>query len=148
MALDAATAREMIKKLADDQTQYLNPLDRAHVIQALAAVSTSKPAPRLTFEGNGLSAEDDEPSVEDKESLCVSQHLLSQRHNEDGFRKHLEEHDWTDASKAILHELLEKLHVVKKQNIFLTAPRDLNDRSHFSHYSIFDGLLKTYCISR
>ena len=174
MALDAATAQEMIKKLADDQAQYLNTLNRAHEIlaQALTAAATGKPAPRLTSEGirrittgstttkvevesvkkdskgSILSAEDDEPSTEDNESLYVSQHLPTQRHDEEGFRKHLKEHDWTDAGKAILHELLQKPHAVKKENIFLTAPRELNDRSHFSHYSIFDGLLKNYYISR
>ena len=166
MALDAATAQEMIKKLAEDQAQYLNTLNRAHEIlaQALIATSTGKPAPRLTTEGirritnssaghktevesvkkdskgSILSAEDDEPSTEDNESLFVSQHLPSRRYDEDGFWKHLHEHEWTDAGRAILHEFLEKKHVVRKEYIFSRAHKELKDRSHLSHYSIFDGM--------
>ena len=165
MALDAATAQEMIKKLAEGQAQYLHTLNRAHDIlaQALAAASTGKPAPRLTTEGvrripnlrappklevesvkkdskgSILTAEDDEPSTEDNESLFVSQHLPPRRYDEDGFRKHLHEHEWSDACRVILHELLENLHLVRKKNIFPTAPNALKDRSHLSYYSILDG---------
>ena len=166
MALDAATAQEMIKKLADDQTQYLNTLNRAHELlaQALTAASTGQPAPRLTTEGirritnssaapkievesvkknskgSILSAEDEEPSTEDNESLYVSQNLPSRQYDEDGFRKHLHEHEWTDAGKAILCDLLGNKHVVHKKSIFSTAPKELKDRSQHSHYSIFDGM--------
>lgn len=165
MALDAATAQEMIKKLGEDQAQYLNTLNRAHEVlaQALTAASSGRPAPHLTFEGirritnsstraknevesvkkdskgSILSAEDDEPSTEDNESLFASQHLPPRQHDEDGFRKHLLEYKWTDAGRSILHELLENLHLVAKKHIFPTAPKELKDRSHFSHYSIFDG---------
>lgn len=164
MTLDAATAQEMIKKLAEDQTQYLNTLNRAHDIlaQALIAASTGKPAPRLTTEGvrripargtpktevesvkkdskgSILSAEDEEPSTEDNESLFVSQNLAPRRYHEDEFRKHVLENQWTAAGKAILHDLLENLHVVHRKNIFQTAPKMLNDRSNLSHYSILDG---------
>ena len=165
MALDAATAQEMIKKLAEDQAQYLNTLNRAHDIlaQALAAAATGKPSPRLTTEGvrriphirdapkfevesvkkdskgSILTAEDEEPSTEDNESLFVSQHIPERRYHEDDFRKHVHEHVWTHAGKAILHEVLDNLHVIRNKNIFQRAPEMLNDRSEWSHYSILDG---------
>ena len=168
MALDAATAQEMIKKLADDQAQYLNTLNRAHEIlaQALTAAATGKSAPRLNSEGirritsgkniakvevesvkkdskgSILSEEDDEPSTEDNESLFVSQHLPARQHDEEAFKRHLKDHAWTDSGRAVLHGLLENMHAVPERNIFATAPRELKDRSHFSHYSIFDGMSK------
>lgn len=98
--------------------------------------------------GSILSAEDDEPSTEDNESLFVSQHLPTRQHDEEGFKKHLKSHDWTDAGKAILHELLENLHVIPAKNVFIAAPRELKDGSHFSHYSIFDGMSKSHHISK
>lgn len=50
MALDAATAKEMIQKLADDRANYLDTLSRAHDVlaKALEASATGKSPPRLT----------------------------------------------------------------------------------------------------
>lgn len=174
MALDAATAQEMIKKLADDQAQYLNTLNRAHEIlaQALTAAATGRSGPRLTSEGirqvttnrnaakvevesvkrdskgSILSEEDDEPSTEDNESLFASEHLPTRQHDEEAFRKHLKDHAWTDAGKAIIHDLLENMHITSMRRIFITAPKELKDRSELSHYSIFDGMLDTRFLFR
>ena len=171
MALDATTAQEMIKKLADDQAQYLNTLNRAHELlaQALTSAATGKPAPRLTSEGirrnktssalpklevesvkkdskgSVVSAEDDESSTDDNESLFASQHLPTRVHHRDDFKKHLHEHEWSAAGRAILHDVLENLHALhKKKDIFPTAAEELKHGPHLSHYSIFDGMLVSY----
>lgn len=52
MALDAATAQELIDKLAEDRTTYLDTLNRAHEVlaQALTAAGAKKPVPQLTVQ--------------------------------------------------------------------------------------------------
>ena len=50
MALDAVTAQELIKKLAEDREKYFETLNRAHEVlaQALVAAGTDKPLAPLT----------------------------------------------------------------------------------------------------
>lgn len=155
MALDAATAQEMIQKLADDRANYLDTLTRAHEIlaQALtaAAAGSVKPPPRLTAEavrrntldvdsiqkGSTFSAEDDS-DTDDDESLFVQQSLPHERYDEQGFRRHIQQYQWTDSGRVILRDILKNQQLFEQRCVFPEKLGPVADRSHVSHYSIFD----------
>lgn len=157
MALDASTAQEMIRKLAEDRTNYLDTLTRAHDVlaQALTAAAAGKPPPRLTAETvqkniNGttpdvesvqkdstFSAEDDS-DTDDNESLFVQQTLPKESYDEEALRKHISHHQWTDAGRSILGDVLNNPQLFEQQCIFPVMLGAVDDRSHLTHYSIFD----------
>ena len=167
MALDAATAQDMINKLEDDRKRYLDTLTKAHEVLAQAlntAAATGKPAPPLTtgrlrrntgttlattidvesvkkIGGSTLSV-DDESDTDDDESLFVQQKLPAETYDEGGLRKHIKEYSWTDAGKSILADVIGNEDILQRpKTIFPTGLRELADRSHLSHYTILNGML-------
>ena len=163
MALDAATAQEMLKQLADDRTRYFDTLNRAHHIlaEALVATSTGRPPPRLTTEAvrrntgtesatleiESLSKDsgnfvEEASDTDDDESLFVQQTLPKESYNEEGLRKYIKDYEWTEAGRAILGDIAGRNHAVQRGTIFPTSIGEVDDRSHLSHYSIFNGTLE------
>ena len=163
MALDATTAQEMLKQLADDRAKYFDTLTRAHDVlaQALTAASSGKPSPRLTTEAvrrntgamsaalevesvskdSGNSIEEDS-DTDDDESLFVQQTLPKESYSEEGLRKHIKEYEWTEAGRDILGGIAGRDQVVQKGTIFPIKIGEVEDRSHLSHYSIYNGMHK------
>lgn len=162
MALDAATAQEMINKLAEDRAQYLDTLNRAHNVlaQALSAATSDKPAPQLTHQhlrrptvdtfeskttldmesmkkGSSFSFEDESDSNDD-ESLFVQQTLPSETYDEEGLRRHILGYDWTKAGKEILGEIVDDQKLLQRDFLFPQTQGSVTDRSHLTHHSIFD----------
>lgn len=158
MALDAATAQEMIRKLADDRANYLDTLSRAHEIlaQALtaAAAGNGNNLPRLTAEAvrqntrttldvdsiqkdSTFSAEDDS-DTDDDESLFVQGSLPQENYDEEGLRKHILQYDWTDDGRTIIGDILKNQPFSEHPCVFPVKLGAVEDRSHLTHYSIFD----------
>lgn len=156
MALDAATAQEMLRKLAEDRATYLGTLTRTEDVltQALTATAGFKTSPRLTSEtirhntGHTLEVEsvqngsatqvDSDSDTDDDESLFVQQSLLPESYDELGLWKHIKEHEWTEAGRAILGDVLQKELPSKNGSLFPRALGAVPDQSHLTHYSIFD----------
>ena len=156
MALDPATAQEMLRKLAEERAAYLSTLTRAEDVltQALTATAGLEPSPRLTSDavrrntGHTLDVEsvqigsttqiDSDSDTDDDESLFVQQTLPSETYDELGLWKHIREHTWTEAGQAILGDVLERDLPPRSQSLFPRALGAVADRSHLTHYSIFD----------
>lgn len=163
MALDAATAQDLIKKLAEDRATYLETITRTHdlLAKALEVQATGQVHPPLTTErlrrntgttlattttddivtapkDSNFSIEED-TDTDDDESLFVQQTLPPESFHEEGLRKHLREYAWTEAGKRILRDILENEEVLTRRHLFPTQLGPVADRSHLSHYSIFDG---------
>ena len=155
MALDAATAQQLIQKLDDDRTNYLNTLGRAHELlaQALAAAATGNTSIRLTAETirrndtaavnlesiptNESFTLDDESVTDDNESLFVQQLLSREEFNDTGLRTHIREHNWTEGGLAILKDIIDN-YFPEKAPLFATGQCLAEDLAHLPHYSIFD----------
>lgn len=162
MALDADTAQEMIRKLADDRANYLDTLTRAHEVlaQALTAAaagnteSNINPLPRLTADAvrrntattldvvsvqkdSTFSAEDDSDTGDD-ESLFVQQSLPQEEYDDKGLRKHILQYAWTDSGRAIIGAILNNQPLSEQKSVFPVKLGPVEDRSHLTHYSIFD----------
>ena len=156
MALDAATAKEMIQKLSEDRANYLDTLSRAHDVlaKALDAAATGKPPPRLTPEtvrrntnatidvesvknaSSTFSPEDSDTG--DDESMFVQQTLPSESFDDEGLKKHIQEYNWTEQGKAILGNVINNKQLLQRSSILPVTLGTQEDRSHLSHYSIFD----------
>lgn len=150
MALDAATAQEMVRKLAEDRSNYLNTLNRAHdlLAEALTAAAGGRLPPRLPTDSDantiitdvasgGWSVED-ESITDDDESLFVQQPLPQEEYTHEGLRKHIKLHRWTQSGRAILGNLLNNNKFLGQDCLFPVRLGSVEDRSHLSHYSIFD----------
>lgn len=156
MALDAGTAQEMLRKLADDREAYLGTLTRAEDVltRALTAAAGIKATPRLTSERirrntgttlevesvqNGSSTQvDSDSDTDDDESLFALQTLPPESYDEQGLRDHIKEYKWTEAGRHILGEVLTGSLPTEKESLFPRAVGSVPDRSHLTHYSIFD----------
>ncbi|KAL8821852.1 MAG: hypothetical protein Q9191_007227 [Dirinaria sp. TL-2023a] len=160
MALDAATAREMMNKLAEDRAQYLETLNRAHnaLAQALLAAGSDKPSPQFSFQStrrntaetfdtkttvdrlevdssqqHSISFEDESES-DDDESLFVQQTLPPETYTEEGLHRHILEYDWTDGDREILGDVVDDRKTLKRP-FFPQTPASATDKLH---HSIFD----------
>lgn len=158
MALDAATAKEMIQQLAQDRASYLETLARAHDVlaKALEASATGKPPPKLTSEAvstvrrntnhtidleslkksSTFSPEDSD--TDDNESMFVQEPLPKEEYDEAGFRQHIREYNWTPKDQEILGSVLRNDQLLQRTTVFPVTLGPVDDRSHLSHYSIFD----------
>ncbi|KAL9600440.1 MAG: hypothetical protein Q9219_003193 [cf. Caloplaca sp. 3 TL-2023] len=155
MALDAATAQEMIKKLAEDRAVYLDTLSRAHDVlaKALEASATGKEPPRLTSEAvrrntahtidvesiqKSSTFSPDDSDTDDNESMFVQEPLPKEEYDEAGLKTHLREYEWTDHGKNIIGSVLNNKQLIERTHMFPITRGAVDDRSHLSHYSIFD----------
>ncbi|KAI4239959.1 MAG: hypothetical protein L6R40_005390 [Gallowayella cf. fulva] len=156
MSLDAATAKEMIEKLAQDRATYLDTLTRAHDVlaKALEASATGKPAPKLTQDAvrqnatasildveslkksSTFSPEDSD--TDDNESMFVQEPLPREIYDDDGLRKHVRDFKWTDFDRDIIGDVLRNQQLLQRSAMFPVTLGPVDDRSHLSHYSIFD----------
>lgn len=158
MALDATTAKEMIQKLADDRTNYLDTLSRAHDVlaKALEAAATGKPPPKLTSEAVSAVRRNTDHTIEleslkksstfspegsdtdDNESMFAQEPLPREEYDEAGLKKHMREYNWTAHGMAIVGSVLKNKQLHARTTMFPVTLGPVDDRSHLSHYSIFD----------
>ncbi|KAL8933134.1 MAG: hypothetical protein Q9216_006511 [Gyalolechia sp. 2 TL-2023] len=155
MALDAATAQEMIKKLAEDRATYIDTLSRAHDVlgKALEAAATGKDPPKLTSDAvrrNTVTTIDvesiqksstfspDGSDTDDNESMFVQDPLPKEQYNEPGLKKHIREYNWNSAHREIIGTVLDNKQLLERTCMFPITRGPVDDRSHLSHYSIFD----------
>ncbi|KAL8856002.1 MAG: hypothetical protein Q9178_007372 [Gyalolechia marmorata] len=156
MALDAATAKEMIQKLADDRANYLDTLSRAHDVlaKALEASATGKSPPQLTSDAvrrntttsildieslkKSSTFSPDDSDTDDNESMFAQDPLPKEIYDEDGLRRHLREFKWTPFDRDIIGDVLHNKQLLQRTAIFPVTVGPVDDRSHLSHYSIFD----------
>ncbi|KAL8990282.1 MAG: hypothetical protein Q9169_008162 [Polycauliona sp. 2 TL-2023] len=157
MALDTATAKEMIQKLAEDRATYLDTLTRAHDVlaKALEASATGKPPPQLTsdavrrntvtslFDVDSLKksstfSPEGDSDTDDNESLFVQEPLPKESYDEDGLRRHLRGFPWTPSDREVVGAVLDNKQLLQRSAMFPVTLGPVDDRSHLSHYSIFD----------
>lgn len=164
MALDAATAQELVRKLAADREAYLETLNKSHeLLIQLITGNTIVPSslPRLTSDvfrqfptstldvesvqkGSGFSGDFDTDS-DDPQSLSIQNPLSTEEFTEQGFKKHLLEYKWPEASKKILHGVLENNELLGRSPIFPSGQKPVPDRSHLTHYTQVYSIAERIC---
>lgn len=165
MALDAATARDLVNQLTEDRATFLDAIGRTNELLTRLLESqthaTGRDNPPLTTERLrrntaatlATSTTDDivtttkdsnfsidiDSDTDDDESLFVQQKLPPESFDEEGLRKHIRDYSWTEAGKNILGQILDDDEVLTRRHLFPIRSGPVRDRSHLSHYSIFDG---------
>jgi hypothetical protein len=156
MALDAAAAEELVRKLSADREAYLETLNKSHelLVQLIASygnIASPSSQPRLTSDvfrmvpsntldvesvqkGSGFSGDFDTDS-DDPHSLSVQDPLSPEEYSEKGFREHLIKYKWPDASAEILRGVLGNNEILGRTPIFPTGQGETKDRSHLTHYT-------------
>ena len=163
MALDAATAQELIRQLTADRNQYPENLNRTTDLLAKAIAASGNivhnPPPEIpqpltadTLRRNtitGIEVEsvnqthsvftgDDESSLDDGESLFVDRPLKPESYSVNGLREHIRNHKWTTAGRQILRDIIGNENVLQRPTLFPTSIGTSDDRSHFCHDSIYE----------
>lgn len=162
--MDPELAQELIKRLNADREAYLENVNKTHqlLIQAIAGNTNVPPpaaVPRLTsdtlvrnagsssidvesYQPGSLFTGDETSDFDDSESWHVQEPLQPEQYDEEGLKQHLLNFNWTEADYEILQELGDKtkLHTLfqKTPTIFPTELDASPDRSHHTHYSIFN----------
>ena len=106
--------------------------DREHVRKTstgLSTLQTSSSASKAT----GEDSDDDSD-----ESLYVQELLEPQSFDHEELREHLREYDFDDYGKKILEGVVDDLERLKQAWLFPTQLGPAEDRSHYSHYQVFD----------
>jgi hypothetical protein len=164
--LDPVAAIGLIKKLDEDRKQCLESIQRTEdllrqLLDGHDTTTTKQPQSRpITTErfrrdtGNTFATTlevesvqkdsafslDDESDTDSDESLYVQHTLPPESFNEEGLRKHISDYNWTEAGKKVLGSLLENERPLRERAKFPSAIGEVDDRSHLTHYSIFDGM--------
>jgi len=162
MALDTATAQELIRIINTDRERYLDSLNRTtellqRVIAASGAIdvgSVPRPQP-LTVDGLQRSAfaaieiestdhagsvftGDDESSAGDGDSFFTNTALEDESYDIEGLINHIRNHKWTPAGVKILQGVVANERLLQRPSLFPTDLHTSDDRSHWSHGSIYD----------
>lgn len=159
--IDAATIQELIRKLDEDRKAHFDSINKTHDLlkQVLGASATGASSTPFTpersrrYTGTTLATTldvesvqksstlslNDDSDTDDDEAFFVQDPLPAESYDEDGLKKHIQEYTWTDAGKCILQGLLGQPEILQRASIFPTLD-PAEDRSHLTHYSIFDGM--------
>jgi hypothetical protein len=81
---------------------------------------------------------DDEEDDEEDESYFVQGELPPQSFDHEHLREHLKKHNWTEHGRAILANLFRERNQLKEPYLFPTKPGAADDRSHYSHFQVYD----------
>ena len=166
MALDTTTAQELIRIINADRERYLESLNRTtellhKAIGASGAVDNgsatrpqTRPQPltaeglrRSTFAALEIESTDragsaytgeDESSAGDGESIFADTPLQDESYDIDGLINHIRTYAWKSAGRIILGNVLGNEKLLNRPSLFPADLRVSDDRSHFSHYSIYD----------
>ena len=162
MALDTATAQELIRIINADRERYLDSLNRTtellqKAISASGAIDigpVSRPQP-LTVDGLQRSAfaaieiestdhagsaytGEDDSSAGDGDSFFADTALEDESYDIEGLINHIRTHKWTTAGVNILRGVLANESLLQRPSLFPTDLQTSDDRSHLSHGSIYD----------
>lgn len=155
MALDAAAAQELIRKLNADRELFLDSVNK--LVQAISASGGAPQQPhRLTADTlrrnvagavdvesvhrttSAFSGDDDSESSDAGASLFASEPLAPEEYDIDGLKKHIREHKWTDSDKRVLWGVCDNEALLQRPSLFPIEIESSDDRSHLSHFSIYD----------
>lgn len=163
MALDAATAQELIRKLTADREAYLESVNKTTelLLQAISA-SGGVPyvQPRLTADtlrrnhvasvdvesvqktASAYSGEDYNDSESESDtgvSHYASEPLAKDDYTIEGLRNHIRDYAWTAAGKEVLHGVWDNEVLLQRPKLFPAAGQEETaDRSHLTHVAVHD----------
>jgi hypothetical protein len=103
------------------------------------SVSSKEPARKISAFAPNLdtSTLSDDSDAED-ESYFVQDVLPSKSHDHEHLREHLKKYSWDQWGKQILASVINDHGRLQDPSLFPNRPGPAEDRSHYSHYQVFD----------
>lgn len=93
--------------------------------------------PSLAFADASTISDDD--SDQEDESYFVQENLPSKSFDHEHLREHLKNHDWKEHGREILAPIITDPGKLSKQpHLFHLGPGTPDDRSHYSHFQVYD----------
>jgi hypothetical protein len=77
-------------------------------------------------------------SEDEDESFFVQEELPSQSFDHEHLREHLKKHSWDEHGREILSAIFTDRGSLKEPHLFPTSPGPASDRSHYSHFQVYD----------
>ncbi|KAF9690509.1 hypothetical protein EKO04_011470 [Ascochyta lentis] len=141
----------MATRELDELRKQLETLQRSHdtLLKSLSASNGSfgpSDVPRLrrnaTQRGDAVFADTStlsDDSSDDEDDFFVQNQLPSQSFDHEHLRHHLKTHNWDEHGREILETLISDPAKLSKQpHLFHLGPGPADDRSHYSHFQVYD----------
>ncbi|KAJ4401777.1 hypothetical protein N0V91_007676 [Didymella pomorum] len=141
----------MATRELDELRKQLETLQRSHdtLLKSLTASNGSfgpSDVPRLrrnaTQRGDAVFADTStlsDDSSDDEDDFFVQSELPSQSFDHEHLREHLRTHNWDEHGRDILASLVSDPAKLSKQpHLFHLGPGPADDRSHYSHFQVYD----------
>ncbi|KUI52730.1 hypothetical protein VP1G_00104 [Cytospora mali] len=81
---------------------------------------------------------DESESEQDEEEYYVQTPLKTEEYDHEGLRQHLRSYKWTSDGHKVLEDVLSDIKLLSQPTLFPTQRGPVPDRSHLSHYQVFD----------
>ncbi|PVI02164.1 hypothetical protein DM02DRAFT_312872 [Periconia macrospinosa] len=138
----------MATKEVEELRKQLEALQRSHdvLLKTLSAPSAVPDTPRFhrsatrdidpAFADTSTVSSDSE---EEDDSYFVQGQLPAKSFDHEHLREHLKKHDWKEHGRAILAPIITDPGKLSKQpHLFHMGPGPAEDRSHYSHFQVYD----------
>ncbi|CAI6334548.1 unnamed protein product [Periconia digitata] len=137
----------MAAKEVEELRRQLETLQRSHdaLVKTLSAPSDLPETPRFprantrddaAFADTSTVSSDDE---DEDDSYFVKKQLPAKSFDHEHLREHLKKHDWQEHGRAILAPIITNPGKLSKQpHLFHLGPGPADDRSHYSHFQVYD----------
>lgn len=155
--MEKADLEALLKRLDEQRDAYL---ENHRLVRALLAGAKDKdsqsPQPALNAESKWLKSPsatgfdslikssvsratgEDSDSDEDEEDYYVQTPLEPQEYDHEGLRQHLQSYKWMSDGRKVLGDVLSDAKRLSQPTLFPTQNIPVPDRSHLSHYQVFD----------
>lgn len=128
--------RQQLEALQRSHDELLKSITRSNGSFAPDQAQFRRVSTREAIFADSSIPTDDED--EEDESFFVQQELPAQSFDHEHLREHLKKHTWNEHGRQILASLFQERGRLKEPNLFPTRPGPSDDRSHYSHFQVYD----------
>lgn len=124
-------------QLAASNGNFLPPpvAENTTIPRALANYRQNSEEANVVFADTSTLTDD---SDGEDESYFVTEQLPSKSYDHEHLRQHLKEYKWCEHGRAILSTVVTDRGRLKDPYLFPSSPGKADDRSHYSHYQVYD----------
>lgn len=128
--------RQQLEALQRSHDELLKSITRSNGSFSPDQVQFRRVSTREAIFADSSIPTDDED--DEDESFFVQDVLPAQSFDHEHLREHLKKHDWNEHGRQILSSLFKERGRLKEPNLFPTRPGPADDRSHYSHFQVYD----------
>lgn len=124
----------LLKSIAASDGSFGHSPDLPGVSRASGREDRNADPSNPVFDSSTLS----DDSEEEDESYFVQDELPSQSYDHEHLREHLKKHGFDEHGREILSAIITDRGKLKQPHLFPTGAQAAEDRTHYSHYQVYD----------